>query len=290
MSVATIRTLRALCKRYGVVPQRSSGQNFLISAETLDCIVTTAEVSKSDTVLEIGPGFGALTEELCARASRVFAVELDQRLIAALHDRVGGCGNCTLIGGDIFQQWPALSPRLHDLRYKVVANVPYNITSLVLRSFLERTPRPSSMTLLVQREVAERVTAGAGKMSVLSVAVQFFGNPRIVEIVPPDCFWPEPEVDSAVLKIDGIGADAHGYLEALQPSTASQFFSVVRTGYAARRKQLHNNIASGLRLGDDFARTILQKAGIDPMIRAQNLSVGDWIKITHEIRNTRGVF
>jgi len=283
MNLASIETIQFLCKKYKFLPSPKSGQHFLISESSLSKIIQAAEPQKDDTVLEIGAGFGTLTVELLQRVKKVIAVELDKRMISALKRLAAVNKSLTLIKGDIFEQWPIISPRLVDYQYKLVANLPYNITSLVLRNFLEQKPRPSQMTLLVQREVAERVVAKPGKMSLLSVAVQFFGNPEIISFIPSRHFWPQPEVNSAILRIQGIGQDVGGYKKLLRGVELSRFFILVKTGFSAKRKQLHNNFAAGLRINNKKAREILIASGIDPISRAQNLSIEQWIKIAHNV-------
>lgn len=281
MELTSRETIEYLCKTYRFWPQRSAGQNFLISDEALQTIVATARLSPHDTVLEIGAGFGTLTVELAGAAAQVIAVELDKRLAKALRKLSAVNKSMSVIEGDIFQQWPVVSRQLTDLQYKLVSNLPYNITSWVLRNFLEQKPRPSEAVLLVQKEVAQRVTAPPGEMSLLSVAVQFYGVPKIVSLVSRDCFWPEPEVDSAILHIQEIGADHHGYQRLLKEVSPEKFFRVVKIGFSAKRKQLHNNISAGLRIESKAAKEMLTTAGVQPTSRPQDLTIEDWIRITH---------
>jgi 16S rRNA (adenine1518-N6/adenine1519-N6)-dimethyltransferase len=283
MLLASKETIKFLCKKYKFQPSRSSGQNFLVSENILNNIVHTAQLQGNDTVLEIGAGFGTLTVELLKGGSKVIAVELDKRLVVPLKKLAKVNKNLLVVEGDIFKQWPAISPKLKDLCYKIVANLPYNITSLVLRNFLEQKPRPKEMILLVQKEVAERVVARPGKMSRLSVAVQFYGQPEIIGVVPAQDFWPMPEVDSAILKIDGIGEDIDGYQGLLGSVDKKKFFNFINLGYSAKRKQLHNNLASGFRLDNGLVQEIFKNIGINPHARAQDLAIEDWIKIVQNI-------
>lgn len=283
MNLASLKTIQFLCRKYKFRPSPKSGQHFLISESSLSKIIQAAGLRKDDTVLEIGAGFGTLTVELLQRVKKVIAVELDKRMVAALKKLATVNKSLTLVKGDIFKQWPMISSLLGDLQYKLVANLPYNITSLVLRNFLEQKPRPSQITLLVQKEVAERVVAKPGKMSLLSVAVQFFGNPEIISYVSGRHFWPQPKVDSAILRIQGIGQDIGGYRKSLRGVELRRFFSLVKTGFSAKRKQLHNNLTAGLRINNNKAREILIASGVDPISRAQNLSIEQWIKIAHNV-------
>jgi 16S rRNA (adenine1518-N6/adenine1519-N6)-dimethyltransferase len=279
MNLASRQTIEVLCKKYNFWPRRESGQNFLISEKVLHSIVESAQLNSADTVLEIGGGFGTLTNELISRADSVITVELDKRLSAALKKIAGVSHNLKVIEGDVFKQWPVISSQLVDKKYKLVANLPYNITSFVLRNFLENKPKPSAMTLLVQKEVAERVTAGPGEMSILSVAVQFFGRPEIISLVPRENFWPQPEVDSAILKISEIGDDAPGYQKMLGAIPVKKFFSVVKIGFSAKRKQLHNNLSAGFRRDNAEIEKILSLAGVKAKARAQDLSLENWTEI-----------
>ncbi len=286
MHLASAKTIKYLCKKYRVWPSRSSGQNFLVSSAALNTIVNAAVIKRTDTVLEIGAGFGVLTGQLAQQAGRVVAVEMDKRLIKALQKLSVVYNNLEIIHGDIVSQRRNIQA-LADLQYIIVANLPYNITSLVLRTFLEFPPRPSRMTVLVQKEVAERVVAAPGAMSLLSVAVQFFGSPSIASKVSREKFWPKPNVDSAVLTITDIGRDVHGYQKALGGIDIKRFFSIVRIGFSAKRKQLHNNLSAGLRLDTKTVTEIMEKTGISAAARAQELSIQQWVTLVKRIEKIR---
>ncbi|MFA5052121.1 MAG: 16S rRNA (adenine(1518)-N(6)/adenine(1519)-N(6))-dimethyltransferase RsmA [Patescibacteria group bacterium] len=279
MNLASIETVQHLCKQYNLRPDRRSGQNFLICPEALDRMVRAAAIAPGDTVLEIGPGFGVLTVELASHARRVIAVEADRRFIPALRKLGAVHPNLQASQGDIFKAWPTIAKEMKDLRYRLVANLPYNITSLVLRNFLENRPRPSSLTVMVQKEVAERVVAKPGSFSLLALAVQLYGQPELVEKVDRKCFWPEPAVDSAILQVRNIGQDPHGYAAKLGPDGITLLFRIARICFSARRKQLHNNLAAGFYWNDEKSRDFLKNSGISPLSRAQELGVGDWVRL-----------
>jgi 16S rRNA (adenine1518-N6/adenine1519-N6)-dimethyltransferase len=184
--------------------------------------------------------------------------------------------------------------KFQNYGYKIVANLPYQITSAVFRKFLENEPRPSEMTVMVQKEVAERICGGPGEMSLLSVSVQFFGKPEIVKVAPRRVFWPEPEVDSAILKISQIKNKSEANLKRIRSLfvvnslsdsrvALKEFFRVVKIGFSARRKQLHNNLSGGLHLSDEKIKEVLIRLGFDPKIRAQDLSVEDWMKLANQL-------
>ncbi|MFA5135031.1 MAG: 16S rRNA (adenine(1518)-N(6)/adenine(1519)-N(6))-dimethyltransferase RsmA [Patescibacteria group bacterium] len=289
MQLTSQQTVAYLCKRYQLEPSRSSGQNFLVCDDVLMDIIAAANLTDGDTVLEIGAGFGTLTVELCSRAGAVIAVELERRLYGALRKLAAVHENLRLIEGDVFKHLSDIDSVVSDLGYTIVANVPYNITSLILRTFLERTPRPRELVLLVQREVAERIVAEPGEMSLLSVAVQLSGEPSMLRTVSRDCFWPVPAVDSAVLAIRGVGQDAHGYSRSLGPLSRADLYRVVKIGFSAKRKKLYNNIAAGFRIPKKDAENALLSAHINASARAQDLSIKSWIDLTKELYRKGGL-
>lgn len=255
----------------------------MIDQGVIESMVAAAAVSHTDTILEIGPGFGTLTVALAERSRSVVAVELDKRFAPALDKLATVYPALQCVYGDIFREWATVAPQLNDQKYKLVSNLPYNITSLVLRRFLENALRPSSATLLIQREVAERVVAAPGAMSILSVAVQFYSSPKIIRVVDPSSFWPAPTVHSAIIHLRGIGTDPHGHAQKLGEITTKQFFRVVRVGFAARRKQLHNTLAAGFHRSSEDVKSLLTTIDINPNIRAQDLTVEEWVRLTKEI-------
>jgi 16S rRNA (adenine1518-N6/adenine1519-N6)-dimethyltransferase len=245
-----------------------------VDEDALRMIVDAAELTEADTVVEVGPGLGVLTEELAKRAGRVIAIELDEKLAAALGERLLEQTNVEIVAANILDA--DLAELLGDAAtsgYKVVANLPYYITSLVLRRFLETPLRPGTMVVMVQREVAETIAAQPGRMSLLSVSVQLYGAPEIVAIVPASSFHPPPSVDSAILKVTATTS------QGLAVADEAGFFALVRAGFSASRKQLGNSLAQGLRRERDDVLPTLAKAGIDPKRRAQTLSVGEWRRL-----------
>lgn len=279
MDLTDVNVIKNLCKKYGIRPSKDFGQNFLIDREVLEEIVAAADLKKDDTVLEIGPGFGVLTAELAGRVKKVLAVEADRGVASALAEIMAGKKNLEIVEKDI------LKFKISDLRfpnygYKVVANLPYQITSAVFRKFLSEEPRPSEITVMVQKEVAERISAPPGEMSVLSVSAQFFGQPEIVAVVPRTAFWPEPEVDSAILRITRIKNESEKNLGQINQE---KFFRAVKIGFSARRKQLHNNLSGGLRISGEKVKEILVDLGFDERARAQDLGVNDWINLVNQL-------
>lgn len=275
MDLTELKLIKDFCKKYGVRPSKEFGQNFLIDREVLEAIVQAADLKKDDAILEVGPGFGVLTEELVKKVSRVVAVEADGKMAKILKEILETPKNLKVVEKNILKlQVSGYGLRNYD--YKLVANLPYQITSAVFRKFLSEEPRPSEITVMVQKEVAERICAEAGEMSLLSLSVQFYGQPEIVAIVPSRAFWPEPEVDSAILKISKIKGIYEKNKQEVDPE---KFFRLAKIGFSSRRKQLQNNLAGGLRLSNKSVQDILTKLGFDSRIRAQDLGIKDWIRL-----------
>lgn len=277
MTKNLLEQVKLICKTYDIFPQKSKGQNFLIDKDVLEDIVKTANLHKADKVLEIGPGLGVLTEELVKRADQVVSVELDKKLYDFLKVKFAGTKNLELVNKDIFRA-DLTSHFPQTTAYKIVANLPYNITSSFLKKFLTAENKPEEMTLLVQKEVAERMCAQPGQMSLLGLSVQLYSQPKIVRIVKATSFWPTPKVDSALVKLSSVKNNQE-IDKALKGITQERFWQIAKIGFSAKRKQLQNNLASGLQIPSDDARKILEKAKFNPKIRAQNLSVDDWIRL-----------
>ncbi|MGD8625592.1 MAG: 16S rRNA (adenine(1518)-N(6)/adenine(1519)-N(6))-dimethyltransferase RsmA [Anaerolineae bacterium] len=263
----------ALLRAHGLRPRKGLGQNFLLDATALARIVDAADLTAQDAVVEVGAGVGNLTRLLAARAGQVLAVELDENLVEILRLETAGLANVAVQQGDV------LATRDYGfahLGYKVVGNLPYYITSAVLRHFLEGQPRPSLLVVTVQREVAERIVAGPGEMSLLAVSVQFYGRPRVVARVPAGAFYPSPKVDSAVLHIETGGEAALALPPGLEEKS---FFRVVRAGFSQRRKMLRNALSGGLGQKPPVIEAALHRAEIDPRRRAETLSLEEWARV-----------
>jgi 16S rRNA (adenine1518-N6/adenine1519-N6)-dimethyltransferase len=278
---------RRLLERWGLQPDKGLGQNFLVDQTALERIVAAAELTPDDIVLEVGAGLGTLTERLARSAGRVVAVELDERLVPVLRDEVSGLDNVTLVQGDVLALDPAGLVNAASDRYKVVANLPYYITAAVLRHLLEASLKPQRMVVTVQREVAERIVAKPGQMSLLAVSVQFYGRPRLLFRIRPGSFYPSPGVESAVVRIDLHDMPPVPVGDAAASVDADAFFRVVRAGFAQRRKQLRNTLAAGLRLSPEEVAARLQEVGVDPRRRAQALSLEEWGKVTRAMAGLR---
>jgi 16S rRNA (adenine1518-N6/adenine1519-N6)-dimethyltransferase len=267
-----------LLKKYNLSPKKGLGQNFLADAFHLEQIVAAAELTAADTVIEIGPGLGTLTERLAGQAGRVIAVELDSQMVNLLRTEYAHLPNLTVVQADILQTRLAdLLPGGQPQAYKVVANLPYYITSAVIRHLLESAPQPQRVVVTIQREVAERIVAQPGDMSVLAVSVQFYGQAALVHHLPAAAFYPAPKVDSAVVRIDTYPEPP------LVVPDIEQFFRVVKAGFGQKRKQLKNSLAAGLRLSAGEVAAGLQAADIDATRRAQTLTLAEWGRLAAEM-------
>jgi 16S rRNA (adenine1518-N6/adenine1519-N6)-dimethyltransferase len=268
-----------LLRQFGLKPKKRLGQHFLVDEAVLERILSAAELSPGDIVVEVGPGLGILTEGLAKRGARVVAVELDSKLVALLKKRLATFPNVKFVHGDILQLTPRqlLENNLaaSDLvrGYKVIANLPYYITSPVLSHFLEVQPRPSIMVVMVQKEVGEAIAAAPGRMRLLSVKAQFYSQPRIVSHVSAASFYPSPKVDSVILRLDVYSQPP---LIQSGVSDVASFFDIVMHGFHSPRKQLRNSLAHSLEMPPSEVATLLEKAGIEARRRAETLSLEEW--------------
>jgi 16S rRNA (adenine1518-N6/adenine1519-N6)-dimethyltransferase len=271
------QSVAALLRARGLRPRKGLGQNFLTDPVALGRIVAAADLSRRDLVVEVGAGAGTLTRLLAEQAGRVLALEVDDHLVELLREQFSESGNVEVIHADVLRFSPSDLP---EQDYKVVGNLPYYITSAVLRRFLSGTPRPRLMVVTVQREVAERIVAEPGKMSLLAVSVQFYGRPSIVARIPAGAFYPVPKVDSAVVRID-LGEQRGIHLgEGVDETT---FFRVVRAGFSQKRKKLRNSLGAGLALAPAEAAEALEQAGVDPGRRAETLSLEEWTSVAQSL-------
>ena len=271
------KSIPALLRSYDLSPRKRLGQNFLTDPVAAQRIVSAASLSSEDTVVEVGAGLGVLTRLLAEQAGRVLAVELDDGLVRVLNEQLADLPNARIVHGDILQL-PDLG--VSHLAYKVVGNLPYYITSAVLRRFLEKRPRPRLMVVTVQREVAERIVAQPGRLSLLAVSVQFYGRPGLVARIPPGAFYPSPQVDSAVLRVEIDDQPAVSLAEGVDEST---YFRVVRAGFSQRRKTLRNSLSGGLALSPELVEVALGEMGIDSRRRAETLDLQEWAQATQAL-------
>jgi 16S rRNA (adenine1518-N6/adenine1519-N6)-dimethyltransferase len=261
----------ALLKRHGLRADKGLGQNFLQDPFALEKIIAAAQIQRTDTVLEIGPGLGSLTRYLAVSAKEVIAVELDQNLLAPLQAILAPYQNVRMIHGDILEFSPAELTSTAD--YLVVANIPYYITSIVIRHLLESHTKPRRIILTIQKEVAERICAKPGDLSLLALSVQIYGKPRIEARIPAAAFFPVPKVDSAVLCVDIYPVPK------IKTELLNTFFKLIKAGFGQKRKTLRNSLSSGLHIAPVAAEEMLTKANIDPKRRAETLSIEEWERL-----------
>ncbi len=281
---------KRLLREAGLRARKGLGQHYLIDGGVLKLILSAAELAPDDIVIEVGPGLGVLTRELVKKAGWVVAIELDDKLAALLKETLADFNNFTIVNEDVLKVDPAAlleelkeklpSSMTNPLSYKVVANLPYYITSPVLRHFLEARVKPKAMVVMVQKEVAKAIVAEPGDMSILSVSVQLYGKPRIMGNVPGRSFYPAPKVDSVILRIDL-------YSKPAVDAETESFFKLVRAGFAAARKQIANSLAQGLGLPKADVLAMLEKASIDSQRRAETLTLEEWGRLWREFAKVK---
>jgi 16S rRNA (adenine1518-N6/adenine1519-N6)-dimethyltransferase len=268
MAALTPMNVPALLRQHGLRPDKRLGQNFLVDEAHLARIVAAAGVGPQDAVLEVGAGLGSLTRHLAAAAGRVVAVELDADLLPILEANLAGRSNVQVLHSDIFRV--RIADHFSQDGYLVVANIPYYLTSNLIRHLLESSPRPQRLALTVQVEVAQRAVAGPPDLSLLALSVQLYGKPRIAHHIPAGAFYPAPKVDSALLIVELYDEPS------LPAERIDAFFRLAKAGFAQKRKTLANSLASLPDWNKEQVAARLQAAGIDPMRRPQTLSLEEW--------------
>jgi 16S rRNA (adenine1518-N6/adenine1519-N6)-dimethyltransferase len=262
----------SLLRQHGLRPEKSLGQNFLLDESALEQIVEIAGVTNLETVLEIGAGLGNLTRYLAMAARSVVAVELDEGLLPLLRHVLEPFPNIYIVQGDILALDPA--QLIPEGNYLVVANIPYYITSALIRHLLESHHPPARLVLTIQKEVAQRICAAPGDLSLLALSVQVYGAPYIADYIPAEAFYPPPKVDSAILRVNLYPTPRipHPLLDS--------FFRLCRAGFSQKRKTLRNALSGGLGWSTARAGELLQIAQIDPFRRAETLSLDEWLRLT----------
>lgn len=293
--------LKHLCQKYGFRPSKIYGQNFLINEEVVEQIVESANIKKTDTIVEIGPGFGPLTFALAKQAKKVIAFEIEKKLLDYWSDKKpsnveiiwGNALKSSLFKSDKLEGGIDSTPALllaRGGRYKVVANLPYQITSPIIRAFLETNNPPTQMTFMIQKETAERICAEPGDMSILSVAVQYYAEPKIIDKISRSNFWPEPKVDSAIIQLSlrapvgGTAISGDCFASLAMTNYREKFFQLVKAGFANRRKLLIKNLEPIIgKKNKQKIREAFVKMGIKETVRAQELSIEQWNFLTKEL-------
>lgn len=268
----------ALLKRFGLHADKSLGQNFLQDDAALEAIVSAAQIQTTDSVLEIGPGLGSLTRHLADSAREVVAVELDGRLLQPLQAILVPHRNVRVVHDDILKLTPHALIAQPD--YIVVANIPYYITSKVIRHLLESEVKPRRIVLTIQKEVAERICAKPGDLSLLALSVQVYGEPRLATRIPAEAFFPKPKVDSAVLCVEIYPSPK------VETEMLETFFKLTKAGFSQKRKTLRNSLSAGLHVSPAQVEELLQRANIDPRRRAETLSIEEWRSLCQQYKNS----
>jgi len=271
-----------MLKKYGIKPNKFMGQNFLIDEDVLNKIIESANLKPDDIILEVGPGLGILTIELAKRVKKVIAIEKDailcQTLTKILEDEK--ISNVELINEDILKVSPPEADQSLTGNYKIVANIPYYLTSPLIRKFLEINPpaggKPNEIILMVQKEVAERIIAQPPHINLLAISVQFYAKPEIISMVSKNSFSPVPKVDSAIIKIIPHVGHTMSYIN------TKEFFELVKIGFSSKRKMLINNLKN-YKIKNLKFEEIFKKTGINLKARAENLSINDWLELFHNI-------
>ena len=297
LNLTSVKTIKELLMRHGARPSKLMGQNFLIDRRVMLKIIESAQLSHNDTVLEVGPGIGNLTQELAKRAKQVIAVEKDKKMMEILKETLKGYQNIEITNKDILKlsitNYPTHNA-MHSVAggqlssYKIVANIPYYLTSPLIRKFLESDRPPREMILMVQKEVAQRICSKPPNMSLLAVSIQFYADPKIVSYVKKESFWPRPKVDSAILKIvhrmqkSSIRKSFYELMtfDGTNKIGREKFFKIVKAGFAQPRKQLANNLSKALKKDRSQISKWLIANGINPEQRAETLSLSNWKDLT----------
>ncbi|MFA5166499.1 MAG: 16S rRNA (adenine(1518)-N(6)/adenine(1519)-N(6))-dimethyltransferase RsmA [Candidatus Paceibacterota bacterium] len=257
--------IELLLSSHGLKPAKRFGQNFIMDPEAVGAIIASAQITKKDTVLEIGPGLGTLTGALCKTAKNVLAIEKDPNMVGILRKTCAKFKNLQIIHADALKfDWATIkSP------YKIASNLPYNVASHLIRQILESSNRPQLMALMVQKEVGERIVAQAPDANILGLSVQIYANASLELIVPSTAFYPEPKVDSAIVRIEPKN-------DAPSAQKTADIFRLIKIGFSSPRKKLSNNLSTGLNRPKNEIEALMAKENIDLLSRPENLSLHDW--------------
>jgi len=276
-----LRELKRILSENKIYPSKLRGQNFLIDNNVLDKIEKAADLDKKDNILEIGPGFGALTERLTNSGANVLAVELDKFLYNYLAEKFKNKKNLKIINKDILKLSETEIIKKLSNKYRIIANLPYSITGAVLRKFLESDSPPEQILVMIQKEVGERILAKPGQMNLLALCVQFYGQPKILFKVKKTSFYPVPKVDSVILQISQIGKNKIELDE-------KKFWGIVRAGFSLKRKKLIGNLVKAGIADKSKLEQIFSKIGVKESVRAQELSLRGWVELCKDVNSKTG--
>ena len=276
MNLTSKKIIKGLLKKHSLQPVKRLGQHFLVDKKILRKIIRVANLKSEDIVLEVGPGTGNLTQELAKMAKKVVAIEKDPKMVEILKKTLKNFKNIEIIQGDILK---IKNLKLEVKNYKIVANIPYYLTSPLIRKCLESENPPKEMILMVQKEVAQRICAKPPMMNLLAISVQFYAKPEIISFVSKKSFWPQPKVDSTIITIV-----PRQFRIQVSRQFRERFFRIVKAGFSQPRKQILNNLTKGLKLDKEVVRAWLEKNKISPLQRAETLTVKDWILLTKIVK------
>lgn len=277
MSFDTPSTVKEVLSRYNMRPIHGRGQNFLVDKNVIQKIIKESSIKSSEYILEIGPGLGVLTNELSGRAKKVLTIDIDKNIINLLEQEFEW-PNVSILRKDILKISNAdIVKSLGSRKYKLISNLPYQITSEVIEKFLTQEPRPAEIILMIQREVGERILTSAPHANLLSLMVEFYAEPKILFRVSKNSFYPVPKVDSVIMKF--IPKDAPLKSEENKP-----FWEMVRAGFRSKRKYLFSNLSSYTKYSKDELSLAWDSLGMDRKIRPESLSLGEWLKLFSKIR------
>lgn len=276
--MTSVKKIKKVLKQTGITPNKRLGQVFLASRKTKKAVIKASRLDKKDAVVEVGPGLGALTKEIVKKAGKVTAIEKDPRLVQFLNTRFRETNNLTIVERDILDLLQAPEPDLPTGSYKVISNLPFNISKPVIRGFLESEKQPQTLVLIVQKEVAKDICAQPPDMRILSVAVQVYAEPQFLKKVPRSAFQPQPKVEGAIIRIKSRPKP----LWLIAEVDKDLFFKMVRAGFQQKRKQIVNSIHSNLGIKKTKLKTALKRAGLSPARRPQTLKVCHWLRLTKQ--------
>ena len=276
MNLTNKTVIKDLLKKHRTGPEKYLGQHFILSKKSLAKMITAAEIKKNDTIIEIGPGLGTLTQELAKTGAKIIAIEKDLKMISILKETQADYQNIKIIQADA-RKLSIL--RIDSLkRYKIVANLPYNAATFLIRQWLESKNPPELMVLMIQKEVAQRITAKSPYSNLLAISVQFYADVKIIDYVKKESFWPKPKVNAAIIK---IVPKKMTVLRAI--ANRQSFFKVVKAGFSQPRKQLAGNLLKRLKLPRERLMEIFRNSNILSTARAENLSLDEWQKLAYKL-------
>jgi len=274
MNFFSKKSVKILLQKHKISPSKKLGQNFLVDKTAIKKIIKSADIRQNDIILEVGPGIGNLTQDLSKVSKKVVAVEKDRKMIEILKEILKDFKNIKIIRGDIlkFSNFRPLKPN-----YKIVANIPFYLTAPLIRKFLESKNPPKEMVLIVQKEVGQRIISRPPRMNILALSVQFYAKAKVVSFLGRKSFWPQPEVDSTVIKIVPK-------TKGIKKEIINLFFKIVKAGFSQPRKQIINNLSRDLKIKRDEVNKWLRENKVQPNQRAETLDIKDWLSLTKSFK------